>query len=393
MTPVIGMRRQRRALVVLAVLCAGALWPCRARAEHWAERLGFGDIKVLILHADDGGMFAGTNSAIFSLLSEDEIQSASLMVPTAYYGEFVDDYNDLTNVLDVGVHLTLNSEWSNYRWGPSFSPPKSVKRILKHKFLCWGWRPVFPRTVATNFLCRAPRTMKREALAQVGIATAGGFGGGGSWVDAMDPPPSHIDTHQGGVFVRRSHYRRYLQVAIDTDIPVMTFENWEETRRCLGNLPDDSTEAKLVDFVALKLLSLRREQREFEAANGWPFPRLDQYCGIPYGVDLATSESNFKDLVSSLANGITQFMFHPSDEDALLRSSINPVRAERRIVIDREIFRMHGRTGPEWHDSVRKWLEDQGVEFTNWRKMMRRFEDPCVDPMDGAPHVPPASCS
>ncbi len=375
--------------VFLTALIVAVVWlPLPGMAEHWGERLRFGDIKVLILHADDGGMFPGSNSAVLSLLEKDEIQSASLMVPTAFYRDFVLAYNALGAAPDVGIHVTLNSEWPNYRWGPVHKPARQVKRILEHKFLCWGWRPVFPRTVASNFLCRAPRTMKREALAQLQTATDGGIVNGTLWAPAMNPEPSHLDSHQGGVFVRRSHFRRYLDLAMETGIPALTFENWEETRRCLAQLPDNSTEAQLVDWVALNLLSLRREQREVEADPRWRFPRVDQYCGIPYGMDLASSESNFKQLVASLPNGITQIMFHPSDEDALLRASVGTERAHRRIAIDREIFRAHDRTGPEWQNSVRKWLEDQGVAFTNWRKLMNRYEDPCVDPMDGAPWVP-----
>ena len=379
---------QTRGGMAAALLLAAFTLPTPGLAEHWANKLRFGDVKVLILHADDGGMFAGSNSAILALLAEDEIQSASLMVPTAYYGDFVSQYAALGENYDVGIHMTLNSEWSTYRWGAIYQPPKDVKRILEHKFWCWGWRPVFPKTVVGNFLCRAPRTMKREGLAQLTVATDGGEVSGGVTVPALHAAPTHIDSHQGGVFVRPSHFRRYLEMAMETGIPVMTFENWEQTRNCLVQLPDDSTEAKLVDFVALRLLSLRRVQNEVAEDPDWQFPRVDQYCGIPYGDDLASSEEKFKQMVTSLPNGITQIMFHPSDEDPLLRASMGAEKANRRIAIDREIFRAHGKTGPEWESSVRKWLKDQGVVFTNWHKMMARYNDPCSDPMDDAPWSP-----
>ena len=39
------------------------------------------------------------------------------MVPCAWFDEAVDILKDRPQI-SVGVHLTLNSEWKNYRWGP-----------------------------------------------------------------------------------------------------------------------------------------------------------------------------------------------------------------------------------------------------------------------------------
>lgn len=43
--------------------------------------------------------------------------SVSVMFPTPWYQETVDILKRHPNV-SVGIHLTLNSEWKNYRWGP-----------------------------------------------------------------------------------------------------------------------------------------------------------------------------------------------------------------------------------------------------------------------------------
>jgi predicted glycoside hydrolase/deacetylase ChbG (UPF0249 family) len=43
--------------------------------------------------------------------------SASVMVPCPWFPEAVKILNDNPQV-SVGIHLTLNSEWTDYRWGP-----------------------------------------------------------------------------------------------------------------------------------------------------------------------------------------------------------------------------------------------------------------------------------
>src|SRR5687768_18572563 len=43
--------------------------------------------------------------------------SVSVMFPTPWYQETVEILKRNPDV-SVGIHLTLNSEWKNYRWGP-----------------------------------------------------------------------------------------------------------------------------------------------------------------------------------------------------------------------------------------------------------------------------------
>ena len=257
--------------IVLLGAGPGATRAVAADPEHWASKLGYGDAKVLILHADDGGMFTGANTAIQDLLETGAIQSASLMTPPAFYPQFVEWHNLQTDTYDVGVHLTLNSEWGFYRWGPEFAPPKSVKRILEHSFFCWGWKPVLPNKIIKNWLCRAPRTVRKEIGQQIEVAVSGDALSVPS-IPKMDPAPSHLDTHMGAVFVRKSHFKKYLEVALDTGIPALTFSNFEETLSCLSGVPQGEPAMQLLEFVSLRLMSLRRAQREFEEEHGWPAP-------------------------------------------------------------------------------------------------------------------------
>ena len=113
-----------------------------------------------------------------------------------------------------------------------------------------------------------------------------------------------------------------------------------------------------------------------------------------YGADLATTKAAFKDMVrNDIAPGIAQFLFHPSDEDPLLRLA-SPSSAVRRIDIDREIFRIPDRTDPSWdRDADIHWfLEQSGVVLADWRVLAARHADPCVPATDSLPYVKPAAC-
>lgn len=73
--------------------------------------------KILLIRCDDIGMSHGVNQAARELIDAGLKFSASVMVPCSWFDEAVDLLKDNT-LISVGVHLTLNAEWKNYRWGP-----------------------------------------------------------------------------------------------------------------------------------------------------------------------------------------------------------------------------------------------------------------------------------
>jgi predicted glycoside hydrolase/deacetylase ChbG (UPF0249 family) len=71
----------------------------------------------LIIRADDGGMSHSVNMALERLIESGLPVSVSVMFPTPWWQETVEMLKRHPNV-SVGIHLTLNSEWKNYQWGP-----------------------------------------------------------------------------------------------------------------------------------------------------------------------------------------------------------------------------------------------------------------------------------
>lgn len=75
------------------------------------------DQRYLVIRTDDAGMSHSVNMALEKLIATGLPISVSVMFPTPWYQETVDILKRHPEV-SVGIHLTLNSEWKNYRWGP-----------------------------------------------------------------------------------------------------------------------------------------------------------------------------------------------------------------------------------------------------------------------------------
>lgn len=73
--------------------------------------------KKLLLRLDDFGMNHSVNMAIEEVAKSGIPFSTSVMFACPWYQEAVAILKKYPNV-SVGVHLTLNSEWMYYRWGP-----------------------------------------------------------------------------------------------------------------------------------------------------------------------------------------------------------------------------------------------------------------------------------
>ena len=92
--------------------------PTHALGQADASRHpGSSEPVYLIIRTDDAGMSHSVNMAVERLIATGLPVSVSVMFPTPWYQETVDILKHHPEV-SVGIHLTLNSEWRNYRWGP-----------------------------------------------------------------------------------------------------------------------------------------------------------------------------------------------------------------------------------------------------------------------------------
>lgn len=76
------------------------------------------DAKIpLLFRLDDIGMCHSVNMAAEEILKTGMPVSMSVMIPCPWFTEAVEILKKYPHV-SVGIHLTLNAEWKNYRWGP-----------------------------------------------------------------------------------------------------------------------------------------------------------------------------------------------------------------------------------------------------------------------------------
>lgn len=79
------------------------------------------DIRI-IFRADDIGSSHTANLACIDVYKNGIARSVEIMVPCPWFPEAVKMLKELPGY-DVGIHLTLTSEWENIKWGPITNAP------------------------------------------------------------------------------------------------------------------------------------------------------------------------------------------------------------------------------------------------------------------------------
>ena len=193
-------------LSTFAVVIAFLLSPLTSalgQAKTIAERLGYPpDSKLLIIHADDLAVAHSEDLASFDALDKHAVTSASIMVPCPWLSEvaaYAKDHPDA----DMGLHLTLTSEWKTYRWGPVESK-NMVPSLLDPSGYLWPDTPQAPGALK-------PAEVEHEIRAQIERANALGI------------HPTHLDSHMGVLFARPDLFAIYVKVAREYKLPFLAF--------------------------------------------------------------------------------------------------------------------------------------------------------------------------
>jgi predicted glycoside hydrolase/deacetylase ChbG (UPF0249 family) len=172
-----------------------------AQGRTVAERLGYpANSRLLIIHADDLGAAHSADAASFDALDKGAVTSASIMMPTPWVTE-VAAYARAHPNADLGLHLTITSEWETYRWG-SVESSDRVPSLLDST----GTFPSDVEPVATR---AKPEEVERELRAQVERALALGI------------HPTHLDSHMGALFSTPQLAAVYVKVAHDYHLPFL----------------------------------------------------------------------------------------------------------------------------------------------------------------------------
>ena len=141
-----------------------------------------GAIK-LVVRADDIGSCHAANLACIKCYQEGIVKSVEVMVPCPWFNEAAKMLQENPG-LDVGVHLTLTSEWENYKWGPITQAPSLVD-AQGDFYPQTAQRPDFPPK--TGFLECGWKIdeVEKELRAQIELAKK------------TIPQVSHLSSHMG----------------------------------------------------------------------------------------------------------------------------------------------------------------------------------------------------
>ena len=168
--------------------------------EGLAEKLGYSkDDKLLIIHADDIGLSNSVNQASFKALKNGYVNSGSIMMPCDYISE-VGEFAIENPSIDLGLHLTVTSEWRDYKWNGVLQPNETPSLINKKGELSENIK---------KFVLKAePLELKNELQAQIDLSKSIGIN------------PTHIDSHEGALFYDQDLFKVYLEIGEKNKLPV-----------------------------------------------------------------------------------------------------------------------------------------------------------------------------
>jgi len=284
------------------------------------RRLGLDPARrAAILHADDVGMCHGANASFLELSKNGALTCGSVMVPCPWFPEIARIAAE-DRTLDLGVHLTLTSEWVGYRWGPLTRASKSSGLVDEEGY--------FPRNVAALAAGIVPDAAEEEMRAQVNRALA--FG-----IDV-----THLDTHMGAA-LSPALVEAYCRVGRDYRLPVLLPRRTAYYARVL----------KLDTPEAAERWQSASHHLEAEGAL-----YVDDFRMTP-GVPTEESEAAYRELIETLPDGITFVAVHPNTSGDI--ETIVPPRAHYRT----DEHRLFG------DGSMASWLEAGNIQTIGMREM------------------------
>ena len=187
---------KNRIIILLISFCSLAAY---GQEKSIQEKLGYPkNAKLLIIHADDLGISHSQNSASITAMEKGCVSSASIMVPCPWFPEIA-AYAQ-SNSSDLGLHLTLTSEWKYYKCGPVTPIAKVPGLVNKNGFFYSSVDSVLQNATGAEVEEEIRNQVKRAILFGV--------------------KPTHLDAHMGTALYRVDFLKAYIKTGHEFRIPV-----------------------------------------------------------------------------------------------------------------------------------------------------------------------------
>ncbi|HEX7055951.1 MAG TPA: polysaccharide deacetylase family protein [Bacilli bacterium] len=249
----------------------------------------YGTKRMLILNCDDFGQSRPANRAIMHLLKARKVSSATMMPPAPAFAEAA-EWARKNDVRNVGLHLTMNSEFPAYRW----------RSLTRHPSLhdadgCMHLTVLdFERKADT-------KAVKAEILAQFQKVRDAGLN------------ISHVDNHMGslyGLATGRSFLPFVLRQCASRGLPFRLFRNVYPKDEFLASIPN--VKGMLAKIVALA------------DTLGVCIP--DYLLSHPYHIQENETYDSFKQMmiakIYDLPEGVSETYIHPATADDFMGKAI-----------------------------------------------------------------------
>ncbi|QHV95995.1 polysaccharide deacetylase family protein [Spirosoma endbachense] len=308
----------------------------QAQTATYAEKLGFPKgKKVVIFHVDDAGMSYESNVGTINAIDKGIANSTSIMMPCGWVPQFFKYLKKNPNV-DAGVHLTLTSEWDNYRWSPLVGRDKAPG--------LYDEQGAFWHSVAQVVEHASVEEVDAEIRAQLARYRSFGF------------QPTHMDSHMGTLF-QPKFVMSYAKLAMEEKIPILFPGGHASLIIKANNVPADLQ--KLIHQVGQQL---------WDAG----LPVLDDLDGTSYGWTLpagtpVTDENvqkyktqKFIELLKSAQPGLTYIIMHctaPTPTFDQISGSGQTRNGDMLAMMD---------------PALKAFVEKEGIIVTTWRELLER---------------------
>jgi len=264
--------------------------------------------KLLILHADDVGMSHSVDVASFEAIEKGWVSSASIMVPCPWFNE-VAEFARSHPSADLGLHLTLTSEWNNYRWGP-LNRSHYQSLLDREGYFFKESADVGKHVSALD--AEAEMTIQIEKARSAGIRF------------------THLDDHMGALAQNAGLFNVYLKAGRDNHL-VLSISEGE-----LKSYPE-----VVKQYADLPVLTYLGSANEIDALEG------------------------FRKSLASLKPGVYIRIVHLGLDDAelgaIMQTRDNGAKSRQR---DFDLVRS---------EEFRKLLRDYGIQLIRWSDVARAF--------------------
>ena len=251
------------------------------------------------------------DAATVKALESGLVTSGSIMVPCPWFLEIA-GYAKSHPDADLGLHLTLTSEWALYRWGPVLSKER-VASLFDQSGNLYPTEDVAAAHIDA-------REAEAEIRAQIERAHAYGI------------QPTHLDSHMGTLYQNKALFETLLRVARENRLPVRM------SKEELGRTPFLSSIIKPEDILIDRIISIEPDV----IAERWA--------------------EFYMDTLKRLQPGVTEMVIHLAFDDEEMRAATinHPDWGSAWRQRDLEFFTS---------EAFRQLLKENNIKLITWREI------------------------